>query len=187
MRLFVAVSLPPTIVQLLESLPRPESQHLRWTTPAQWHITLRFLGEVDEVEAVAAVADAVAGVTDRCDDAGLEARLGPATAWFPGRRVLQVPVAGLDGLAMVVRELTAGWGPDREPGFAGHVTLARMRGDTVGPASLAGMPVEGRFRLTTVTLFASSPGPGGAAYDALATVPVVVHGRHGSQSRGGTG
>ena len=172
MRLFVAVGVPPTIVQLLEALPRPEGRQLRWTTPAQWHITLRFLGEVDGAEAVAGVADAVAGVTARCPDADLEARLGPATGWFPGRRVLQVPVAGLDGLAAVVRDLTAAWGPDREPRFAGHVTLARMRGRAAGPAALAGVPVEGRFNLTAVTLFASTPGPQGATYEIVAEVPV---------------
>ena len=53
MRLFVAVSLPPPIVRLLESLPRPGHPQLRWTTPAQWHITLRFLGDVDDVAEVA--------------------------------------------------------------------------------------------------------------------------------------
>ena len=57
--------------------------------------------------------------------------------------------------------------------YAGHVTLARVRGRTAGPAALAGVPVEGRFAVTGVTLFASSPGPDGVTYEVLADVPVA--------------
>ncbi len=169
MRLFVAVGLPPPVVRLLEVLPRPEDPRLRWTTPAQWHITLRFLGEV---AAVADVVDAVSGMVGRSGTGEIEARLGPASSWFPGRRVLQVPVAGLDELAGQVRDLTAGWGVDDEPGFSGHITLARVRGGRPGPAALAGVPVGGRFPVTHVTVFASILGSDGASYEALAHVPI---------------
>jgi RNA 2',3'-cyclic 3'-phosphodiesterase len=169
-RLFVAVDLPPPITQLLEALPRPRRPDLRWTTPAQWHITLRFLGEVDEV---AEVVEAVGGIAGQFGDRGVEARLGPATAWFPGRRVLQVPVAGLDEPASLVHELTARWGPDREPRYAGHVTLARVRGRGAGPAALAGAPVEGRFAVTHVTVFASVSRAEAVAYEVVADVPMA--------------
>ncbi|MGA3146712.1 MAG: RNA 2',3'-cyclic phosphodiesterase [Acidimicrobiales bacterium] len=170
MRLFVAVGLPAPIVELVEALPRPETRQLRWTTPAQWHITLRFLGEVDEV---AEVADAVNGLAGRFDPGAIEARLGPESRWFPGRRVLQVPVAGLDALAGLVRDLTARWGAADQPGFSGHVTLARVRGRGGGPAHLAGVPVEGRFAVARVSVFASTLGAGNASYEVLADVPIV--------------
>ncbi len=170
MRLFVAVGLPAPIVELLESLPRPEARQVRWTTPAQWHITLRFLGKVDEVSEV---TDAVSGLAGRFGAGEIEARLGPESRWFPGRRVLQVPVTGLDALAGLVRDLTARWRVDDEPGFSGHVTLARVRGRGGGPAHLAGVPFDGRFAVDRVSVIASTLGAGNASYEALADVPIV--------------
>jgi 2'-5' RNA ligase len=175
MRLFVAVDPPEPVVGLLRSLARPGLAVLRWTEPAQWHVTLRFLGQVDDPAAVVA---ALAGITDRPGGGAVEARLGPATAWFPGGRVLQVPVDGLDGLARAVHDVTAPWGPADESAFAGHLTLARTRGRAGGPGALAGTPVAARFAVTEVVLYASRPGSGGSIYEALVTVPL------GSADRG---
>lgn len=176
MRLFVAVDLPGPVVRLLESLPRPARRSLRWTSPDQWHVTLRFLGEVEEsdpvVEALGIVAArCAAGSAEAAEP--VEARLGPATAWFTGRRVLQVPVAGLEELATFVRDATAPWGSSIEAAFAGHVTLARVRGDKAGPPELAGTPVVARFDVTGLVLYASSLHRERAVYQRLATVPIV--------------
>jgi RNA 2',3'-cyclic 3'-phosphodiesterase len=168
-RLFIAVGLPPPITRLLSTLPRPDDRRFRWTTPAQWHITLRFLGEIDPVTEV---AEAVGEAASRCNAGEFVARLGPETQWFSGRRILQVPVAGLDKLAGSVRDLTAGWGMDDRLPFAGHVTLARVRGRGPGPAELAGVPVAAHFPVTHLTVFASSLGPGPAVYEVVAEVPV---------------
>ena len=46
-RLFVAVWPPESVVEMLLGLDRPEGPELRWTTEPQWHVTLRFLGEVE--------------------------------------------------------------------------------------------------------------------------------------------
>ncbi len=170
-RLFVAAGLPSPIIRLLEALPRPDVRQLRWTTPDQWHITLRFLGEVNEVTEV---VDAVTRTAARFGESKVEAELGPATRWFPGRRVLQVPVAGLDTLAGLVSDLTARWGTDDGPPFSGHVTLARVRGRDAGPADLAGMPFVGRFDVTDLAVFASSLGAGGATYQIVASVPLMM-------------
>jgi 2'-5' RNA ligase len=169
-RLFVAVTLPAPITELLATLPRPGAGHLRWTTPAQWHITLRFLGQVDRPSEV---IDAVGGGTLGTGDH--EAVLGPATEWFPGRRVLHVPVAGLDDVAANVRALTARWGPDTEAPYLGHVTLARVRGRGRGPIGLAGTRVAGHFAVHRIAVVASSLGAGAAAYQVLATVPLDRH------------
>ncbi|NIR41602.1 MAG: RNA 2',3'-cyclic phosphodiesterase, partial [Actinobacteria bacterium] len=53
-RLFVAVWPPPSVVDLLARLPRREEPGVRWTTEAQWHVTLRFLGRADPADATAA-------------------------------------------------------------------------------------------------------------------------------------
>jgi 2'-5' RNA ligase len=147
---------------------------VRWTTSAQWHVTLRFLGEVDAAE-LDALGTALDSVPARLPlgVAPVEALLGPATAWFPGRRVLQVPVAGLDELAGAVRSVTMSWGAPPEQSFHGHLTLARARGRRPGPAGLAGVPLRSVWPVGEVVLYSSTPGVGGARYTALRRVPLV--------------
>ena len=51
MRLFVAIALAHEAQQTLESFARDFRMaypRLRWSLPAQWHVTLQFLGETDE-------------------------------------------------------------------------------------------------------------------------------------------
>ena len=55
--------------------------------------------------------------------------IGPATAWFSGGRVLQIPASGLEGVAEAVRQATVPIIPDAgEAPFVGHLTVgARAR------------------------------------------------------------
>ena len=49
MRLFIAISLAPEVIDALERLSRSlrsPDDNLRWTSPETWHITLQFLGEI---------------------------------------------------------------------------------------------------------------------------------------------
>ncbi len=104
MRLFVAVWPPESVVEMLLGFERPDVAGVRWTTELQWHVTLRFLGEVEDP---GPVVDALGGVPGglRAEGVGeVRATLGPTSAWFAGRQVLQVPVAGLDALAAAVLE-----------------------------------------------------------------------------------
>jgi RNA 2',3'-cyclic 3'-phosphodiesterase len=173
-RLFVAVSLPPEVTTLVGDLPRPDLASLRWTTEDQWHITLRFLGEV---EAPAAVADALKEVPETMRKEGIddvEATLGAVTAWFRGRRILHVPVAGLDALAQAVAGATASWGEGsgEDPPFSGHLTLARVRRNGTGPANLAGTPISAEWTVREIALMSSTLGPGGSRYGLVAKVPL---------------
>jgi 2'-5' RNA ligase len=172
-RLFVAVSLPPDVTTLVRDLPRPDLASLRWTTEEQWHITLRFLGEV---ETPVAVADALREVPEALRAAGIddvEALLGAATAWFRGRKILHVPVTGLDDLARAVEVATAPWGEGSDdPPFAGHLTLARVRQRQTGPANLAGTPVSAEWTVDEIALMSSTLGPGGSRYGVVAKIPL---------------
>ena len=101
------------------SWTRPERPDVRWTTRPQWHVTLRFLGEVaDPVPVVAALDAAPRRLRGHAGACG--GRLG--------RGVVMVPVGGLEALAGEVAAATAAIGrpPERRP-FAGHLTLARVR------------------------------------------------------------
>lgn len=170
MRLFVAVRPPPHVVAALAGLPRPERPGLRWTPPEQWHVTLRFFGAVDagEVQAAArGVAEAAA------DEPPARARLGPEVGRF-GRRVLQVPVAGLEPLAAAVVARTAGVGRSPEPRpFTGHLTLARNRG-RASLAGLTGGAVTARWQVDEVAVMASVAQGRGAPnrYDVVAAFPL---------------
>ena len=176
MRLFVAVTVPDSVMAMLRTLARPPEPRVRWTTEEQWHVTLRFLGTViDE----AAVAQALAVIPEMAAVRGISsvtATIGPSSAWFPGRRVLQMPVEGLDDLAAMVTDATAAWGPARaslsSAPYRGHLTLARGRGTAKGPASLAGASLSATWPVDTVVLMSSALGRQGARYATEAAVPL---------------
>jgi 2'-5' RNA ligase len=159
-RLFVAVWPPPEVVAALAELPRPALPDVRWTTPDQWHVTLRFLGDVASPDdAVAALSSVVAPAA--------EAVVGPAVA-LVGRRILSVPVSGLERVAEAVITATAGIGdpPPSRP-FTGHVTLARTRGGRGRGA--AGAAIEARWTVREVHLVRSHLSSRGARYETVAT------------------
>jgi 2'-5' RNA ligase len=176
-RLFTAVDLPPDVATCIAELPRPEDRRVRWTAPEQWHVTLRFLGELDPgvLEGPEGLVAAVQRLPDVVAGAGVlpvEAVMGPASAWFPGRRVLQVPVAGLEVLARGVSEVTRRWGPGRDQPFRGHLTLARARGSASGPQALAGAPIGARWAVPEVVLYRSIAAAGGHRYEVVHRVPL---------------
>jgi RNA 2',3'-cyclic 3'-phosphodiesterase len=161
-RLFVGVVPPDRVLDEIERLRRPERPGVRWTRRDQWHVTLRFLGEVDDPGPVAAALDAAP--LSPC-----EARLGPRVRAL-GRQVVCLPVAGLDELAQAVTEATAGFGrPPEDRRFRGHVTLARLR-RPARPSGLVGGPLEDRFPVTDVRLVRSRQADGGSRYEDLHVV-----------------
>jgi 2'-5' RNA ligase len=165
MRLFVAVWPPASAADAVAALDRPLVDGLRWTTPDQWHVTLRFLGDVDEPAPVVAELRARVRSDAPSPVSAPTVRMGPVTGRF-GHRVLHVPVSGLDRVAAAVADPT-----DDQP-FRGHVTLARARdrrGVDLRPfAGLACGPVE--WIADEVTLVQSHLGRGGARYEIIERV-----------------
>ena len=47
-RLFTALEIPPDIADRLSSL-RGGLSNARWITPENYHVTLRFIGDIDEI------------------------------------------------------------------------------------------------------------------------------------------
>lgn len=164
MRLFVAVQPPEEVLDAVAALRRPRREGVRWTTRPQWHVTLRFLGEVDDPDPVVRAIDAAP--LRPCT-----AVAGPAVAAL-GRRVVVVPVAGIEGLAAAVTEATAHLGaPPEDRPFDGHLTLARVRRGSL--RGLVGEPIDLRFPVTDVRLVRSHPGPEGSRYEDLHVRPLT--------------
>jgi 2'-5' RNA ligase len=162
-RLFVAVWPPPPVAAALAALPRPTVEGVRWTTPDQWHVTLRFLGDCDDRDAAAAVAAVEASVTT--------ADAGPTPRRL-GRELLVIPVGGLDVLAEAVVAATADIGRPPDPrSFRGHLTLARARRGRRVPAVSAA--IDARWKVDEVALVASRTHPHGARYTTVARVMLV--------------
>ena len=164
MRLFVAVSLPDEVLDLLASLARPEVSGVRWTTRDQWHVTTRFLGAVDDAQPV---VDALSAARP----APARAVLGPAVTRL-NPRILSVPVAGLDDVAASVVKATNELGePPESRRFKGHVTLARGRGGA-DLRPLAGGPVAAEWDVEAFVLVESALHPHGARYSVVERFPL---------------
>lgn len=177
-RCFIGLPLPEAWQQGLGRVTRALSGRLAsrvsWTRPGNWHLTLKFLGDVAPAR-VPDIADALA----RVPFSALDVRLG-AAGFFPARGTPRVVWAGLASgaeeaarLASGVEEALAplGFAPE-ERAFAAHLTLGRVKapaaGDDWGSVAreLAGekWPVA---RVERLVLWRSVLGPGGPRYAAL--------------------
>lgn len=166
MRLFVAVWPSEDVLDAIAALPRPDVPGMRWTTRDQWHVTLRFLGRVDDVDAAVAAVRSIAAPAN-------EVTVGPTLGRF-GRRILHVPTHGLEHIAAATISATAHIGEPPEPRpFKGHLTLARTRRGDTDLRQLATAPLTGRFPADEVTLVRSHLGSGGARYEVIERVPLA--------------
>jgi 2'-5' RNA ligase len=171
MRLFVAVWPDGAALDEIAALHRPELAGVRWTTRDQWHITLRFFGEVEDADPL------VRALTSAVD------RIPPVTAVM-GPRVIRVgnmlwaPVEGLVEIASVVVGATSSLGsPPEDRPFRGHVTLARQRsrgrGGLGAVRSGQGHEFVGSWTVRSVDLVRSHLGSGGARYESIAELPLA--------------
>jgi len=182
MRLFVAVLPPAAARDELEAAAaplRPARPDLRWTSHDVWHITLAFLGEVEDV-ATGRLMPRLERAARRHASLRLSFAGGAA---FPGAaraRVLWTGLRGdhraLAGLAASVAAAARRAGappPDEGRRFQPHLTLARCRAPAdVRPlvAALTGF-VGTPWTVSLIHLIRSHPGPR-PTYEALASWPL---------------
>lgn len=183
-RLFVALDLPPAVVEALVAWRAPllaTDAGLRAVAPAALHVTLCFLGERPEqsIAPLGGVVEAVAGPAG-----GLA--LG-AALWLPQRRprVLAVALEDRHGelgalqerlMAALTRDGFHEQEPDRAPRpYLPHVTVARVRGRE-GPSPrrrLLPDPPSLAFDGVALALYRSHPEPAGARYEPQARVALA--------------
>jgi 2'-5' RNA ligase len=189
MRLFIAIELPEDVRQHLakwsSSVPdvhaylqaRRIEARLSVTPPQNLHVTLKFLGEVDE-SGVNALCDALGGVTV---ESAIPLR-AERVELLPPRGPVRVVAAGLDGdvgriarLHRAVEDACAheGFSPERRE-YLPHVTLARARDLLPGDrreriAEMLGGHFPGPdFEVAGLSLFESRLGAGPPQYVRLA-------------------
>ena len=163
MRVFVAVWPPEEVRERVAALARPANPSVRWTAADNWHVTLRFLGEVDESERARATAALKARLAH---EPAPRLELGPATRLL-SQRVLVIPVRGVDALATAVIGSTARIGQAPGPTFTGHLSIARSVGRARIPSELAGETIEGAWIANEVAIIQSHLSANGARYETL--------------------
>ncbi len=175
-RLFVAIA-PPAALRKRLAGTEGGLRGARWVAADNIHVTLRFIGEVDGVQA-RDIDAALSGLRA----APFTVSLGEPGAFGPARRLRSLhiavaPTPALSALRMqvVTRLATADVAPDRRK-FSPHITLARLKGadpEAVGQqlSVLAEERWEG-FMVEEVVLFESHLGAAGADYARAAVYPL---------------
>jgi 2'-5' RNA ligase len=186
-RLFVALAPPETTRERLVAAAAglrqalgPAARQLRWSAPDTFHLTLRFLGEVEEGR-TAAVAGAVGAAAAASRRLALAVRGAGA---FPSARHPRAVFLGLEGelpplqalvAGLEARLAEAGFPPEPRP-FRPHLTVARAR-DRRAPPGLEGALLEAAatpipWPAEAVTLFESHLSGGGVRHEPVLVAPL---------------
>ena len=181
-RTFVAVPLSDAVRasarELSDALQsRPRGDRVRWLRPESYHVTLRFLGDVDR-DALPALGSGLG--RELASHARFDARLA-AVAGLPSTRQPRVVVLGLEpvesfaALAVSAERVLVAHGLEplepletRSEGrrFRPHVTLGRVR-DRAPSLAEAPVPSVVDFVVDEVVLYRSELRPSGAVYTPL--------------------
>lgn len=162
-RMFLAVTPPPEVIGLISDLPTEPLRGVRYTRRKQWHVSLRFLGDVerdDALEAFAGFGAPAATIT-----------LGDQVELL-GTRIVIVPVQGLDATAEAIDASFHHLGEPREHAYQAHLTLARLKGRPLRDPSLVsvlGAPISATFQVDEVGLWKSEITDEGAVHTLVAT------------------
>jgi len=183
-RAFIAVDIPESVrrdlKELIDGLRPYGGSSVRWVPPENIHVTLKFLGNIEESQ-VGIVESAIREGVKNQGPFVLEAR---GTGAFPSIKRMRVLWAGLQGdilsLARVqssIEGVLEKQGFEREKReFKPHLTIGRIKGSSFD-RRLAKKLVEygtsfrsGPFEIEKVTLYRSILKPSGAKYEPLVSV-----------------
>jgi 2'-5' RNA ligase len=132
MRLFVALHPSLEAAEHLEDFldaREGADPDLRWASPAQWHVTLAFMGSAPE-RVVEDLVNGVAAAAERCAPMDLGITGGGCFPDVTAARVLWAGLAGGEALAPLARSVRSaaavvGAAPEGGP-FRPHLTLGRF-------------------------------------------------------------
>jgi 2'-5' RNA ligase len=183
MRAFIALEIPSLLCSLVArsiAEVRPRLPVAQWVAAENYHLTLQFLGEIDEA-LIAELEDRIGAVFESHEPFSL--RLGTGGT-FPTGVPARIAWIGIDDqgrleeLARDVRAACADLDIHREKRpFSAHLTVARCRrpwprsAAAEGTAAL-GRPIGSPFAVTRGVLMSSRLQQGGARYDVIADYPL---------------
>jgi 2'-5' RNA ligase len=177
-RLFTGLEVPHEVAFAL-SLKRGGLQGARWINPENYHITLRFIGDVDHT-----TADEVTDALDRLSDSEAFTLRLSHLGWFGGDKPRAL-YAGVDNNAALQRLQAAqervlqrlGLAPEGRK-FVPHVSLARLRGASGAELArflaYAGQFVPMEFPVGRFVLFSSRDSVGGGPYLVEQSYPLAA-------------
>jgi 2'-5' RNA ligase len=182
MRIFIAVTIPDDVKEKITALQQTLKRtvaDVKWTEEKNFHLTLKFLGEVPDKD-----IDRISGAVEKPVRAGSPFTVCLAGAGaFPNvknPRVLWVGVhdgvAELQRLAAGIDEVCAPLGfPKEKRAFAGHLTLGRVRSpqnrEALGRKTVAlREAAAGSFTVSSVEIMQSTLGPHGSHYTCLRSI-----------------
>ena len=175
-RLFTGIEIPTEIGQHL-ALLRGGLPGARWIDPENYHLTLRFIGDVDMT-----VADDVVDTLSRIMRTGFSLSLDGLSSFGtkkPHAIVARLPASPslFDLQSEIERRFQRlGLPPDRRK-FTPHVTLARLRGanhrDVATYLSSRGGFLSQPFPVSRFVLFSSRNSIGGGPYVLEETYPLM--------------
>ena len=174
-RLFTGLEIPSDIGQALATL-RGGLPGARWIDPGNYHLTLRFIGDVDDT-----VAHEVASLLGRVKRGAFDLHLDGLTS-FGGRkpRAVVANVSPAQALLDVQAEQERlmqriGLEPEGRK-YTPHVTLARLREsssrDVAEYLAARGFFRTSPFRVSRFVLFSSRASTGGGPYVVEASYPL---------------
>jgi len=174
-RLFTGLEIPPDVGQALSSL-RGGLPGARWIDPENYHLTLRFIGDVDD-----RIAQDVASMLGRVRRGAFELHFDGVTS-FGGRKPRAViaavpPVQALLDVQAEQERLMQriGLAPEGRK-YTPHVTLARLRDASsfavADYLSARGYFRTAAFRVSQFVLFSSRNSVGGGPYVVEASYPL---------------
>jgi 2'-5' RNA ligase len=175
-RLFTGLEIPASIAQSL-AMMRGGLPGARWIDPENYHLTLRFIGDIDD-----ALAREIAAMLDRVRRYAFELRFEGLSS-FGGRKPRAVvataaPVAPLMELQAEQERLLQRLGLEPEGRkFMPHVTLARLR-DSSSRQVADYLAARGHYRssvfqVSRFVLFSSRASVGGGPYVVEADYPLA--------------
>jgi RNA 2',3'-cyclic 3'-phosphodiesterase len=184
-RLFVAIPVPDAVREEMlrvqrELQPLAPRRVIRWTRPDQFHLTLRFLGDVSS-DRVTDLQDSLRAACSAAAPLHLRAQ---GVGFFPNARSPRVLWIGVNdaesrlgdlqrGVEAAVQRFTAEPGGER---FAGHLTLGRFK--QFGRLDIKALTAHaetlktrmfGEWTTPGIELIRSELSPIGAHYTTLAT------------------
>lgn len=189
MRTFIAIELPQEVKDSLSRLQeqlKTSQADVKWVSPQNIHLTLKFLGEVDEskLEKIGEILE-----TLKADKAPFCMRLSSLGA-FPKTNYPRVIWVGIDKgdsetkeIAKFMEEKIARLGiPPEDRPFSSHITIGRVKSglnreglvkklnESVNHFGQADL----EFSVTKITLFKSTLTPKGPAYEILKEVSLTT-------------